>query len=309
VETRTIRTEEAGQRIDNYLLRVLKGVPRSRIYRIMRRGEVRVNGRRIRADYRLQAGDQLRLPPVRISSSTASSAALSGIPRLEDYVLYEDDRILVLNKPSGMAVHGGSGVSHGVIETLRLQRPEAPYLELVHRLDRETSGCLLIAKRRSELRVLHELLRQGLVEKHYLALVKGRWTRGLVVVDFALQKNRLRSGERVVRVDPKGKPSLSRFTPVWIENRASLMEVELGSGRTHQIRVHAAELGYPLAGDDKYGDPEYNREMRHIGLKRMFLHANSVAYTNPATEKYVHVSAPLADDLRIVLEALEDTPD
>lgn len=305
-EIRTISTEDAGQRIDNYLLRVLKGVPRSRIYRIMRRGEVRVNGGRIRADYRLKPGDQLRLPPVRTSSPRVPSAAVSGRSRLEDCVLYEDDRMLVLNKPSGMAVHGGSGISYGVIERLRLERPAAPYLELVHRLDRETSGCLLIAKRRSELRVLHELLRQGRVEKHYLALVKGRWTKGAVAVDFALRKNRLRSGERVVRVDPNGKPSFSRFSPVWTGNRASLMEVELGSGRTHQIRVHAAELGYPLAGDAKYGVPEFNREMRDIGLKRMFLHANSVAYTNPETGKYIHVSAPLADDLRVVLEALGD---
>jgi len=304
VEIRTISRQEAGQRVDNYLLKALKGVPRSRIYRSVRRGEVRVNGGRISADYRLQPGDQLRLPPVRVSSSKPLSSRQAGAPRLENDILYEDDRVLVLNKPSGMAVHGGSGVSFGVIETLRLERPAAPYLELVHRLDRETSGCLLIAKRRSELRLLHELLRGGRVEKRYLALVRGRWTKGQLAVDFALRKNRLRGGERMVRVDPNGKPSFSRFSPVWAENSASLMEVELGSGRTHQIRVHAAELGYPLAGDPKYGDPDYNREMRDIGLKRLFLHASSVAYTNPATGKCVHVSAPLADDLRIVLEAL-----
>jgi len=308
VELRTIGSEEAGQRVDNYLLRILKGVPRSRVYRILRRGEVRVNRGRIRADYRLQAGDLVRIPPIR-TGNASSSKKPPPQQGLGNSILYEDDRIIVLNKPAGMAVHGGSGLSYGVIEALRAERPNAPYLELVHRLDRETSGCLLIAKRRSELRTLHELMRAGRVEKHYLALVKGHWTKGSLAVDFALRKNQLMGGERIVRVDPDGKPSRSRFKPVTRWKHISLMEVELESGRTHQIRVHAAALGHPLAGDTKYGDPEFNREMRKLGLKRLFLHAGSIAYQIPDTGRSIHVSAPLADDLRKVLDGLENPLD
>lgn len=303
-ELRTIGSEEAGQRVDNYLLRVLKGVPRSRVYRILRRGEVRVNRGRIRADYRLQAGDQVRIPPVRTGNATVPGPVSPGT-RLNDAVLFEDQRIIVLNKPAGMAVHGGSGLSYGVIEALRAERPEAPYLELVHRLDRETSGCLLVAKRRSELRLIHQLMRTGEVQKHYLALTRGHWTKGQLAVDFALRKNHLQGGERIVRVDPEGKPSRSVFKPVSAWNDASLLEVELESGRTHQIRVHAAEIGYPLAGDSKYGDPEFNRKMKKSGLKRLFLHASSIAYRDPDTGRDIHVSAPLADDLRKVVDVLQ----
>lgn len=306
-ERRTIGAEEAGQRVDNYLLRILKGVPRSRVYRILRRGEVRVNRGRIRADYRLQAGDEVRIPPIR--AGNLDGARPPPNCRLGDAILFEDSRILILNKPPGMAVHGGSGLSYGVIEALRAERPNAPYLELVHRLDRETSGCLLIAKRRSELRSLHALMRAGQVEKRYLALVKGHWTRGQLAVDFALRKKRLAGGERVVRVDPDGKPSRSRFKPVSLWKHASLMEVELESGRTHQIRVHAAQLGHPLAGDTKYGDAEFNREMRKLGLKRLFLHASSIAYQDPDTGRSIHISAPLADDLRKILDDLENMTD
>lgn len=307
VEIRTIGTGEAGQRLDNYLLKILKGVPRSHVYRILRRGEVRVNRGRIRADYRLQPGDKVRIPPVRRTTGNAAARKTAPVNHgLEGAILYEDERILVLNKPPGMAVHGGSGLSYGIIEALRAERPAAPYLELVHRLDRETSGCLMIAKRRSELRILHELLRQGQVEKNYLALVRGYWTKGHFAVDFALRKNQLSSGERIVRIDPEGKPSRSRFKPVSTLDHASLVEVELESGRTHQIRVHAAEIGHPLAGDTKYGDPVFNRAMKKkYGLKRLFLHASSIAYRNPATGRGVHVNAPLADDLRSTLEGLE----
>lgn len=300
-----IGPEDAGQRIDNYLLRQLKGVPRSLIYRILRRGEVRVNRGRIKAEYRLQHGDQVRIPPVRTAAPAPRSAAGGGAgERLEQRILYEDERLLVVDKPAGMAVHGGSGLSFGVIEALRAARPQAKFLELVHRLDRETSGCLLIAKKRSELRRLHELLRLGRVDKRYLALVSGRWQLGERRVDAPLLKNQLRSGERIVTVAAEGKPADTLFRPVELHAPASLVEVELGTGRTHQIRVHAAHVGHPLAGDEKYGAAEFNRQMRELGLKRMFLHAHSIAFDDPETGRDVHVSTPLPEELRAVLERL-----
>lgn len=300
-----VGTEDAGQRIDNYLLRHLKGAPRSLIYRILRRGEVRVNKGRIKPEYRVRAGDQVRVPPVRLGEQAPGHQdGRSADDRLAGRILYEDERLLVVDKPSGMAVHGGSGLSYGVIEALRAARPEAKFLELVHRLDRETSGCLLIAKRRSELRMLHELLRNGGVDKRYLALVRGRWTLGDRRIEAPLLKNQLRGGERIVTVDADGKAADSRFRPVEIHAEASLMEVELGTGRTHQIRVHGAHVGYPLAGDERYGDPEFNRRMRELGLKRLFLHAHSIGFADPETGREVHVSAPLPDDLRVVLDRL-----
>ncbi|HFD80552.1 MAG TPA: RluA family pseudouridine synthase, partial [Gammaproteobacteria bacterium] len=244
-----VSAEQAGQRIDNFLLRVLKGVPKSRIYRLLRKGEVRVNKGRIRPEYRLQAGDTLRIPPVRVAETRGGAPGARPQQALADAILYEDDRLLVLNKPAGMAVHGGSGLSFGVIEALRALRPEAPYLELVHRLDRDTSGCLLIAKRRSELRTLHELLRTGALTKRYLLLAEGDWSRGPFRVEAPLRKNQLRGGERVVRVDSTGKAALTRFRFLEGYAGASLMEAELVTGRTHQIRVHAQHAGHPLAGD------------------------------------------------------------
>ncbi|MBU1192702.1 MAG: 23S rRNA pseudouridine(955/2504/2580) synthase RluC [Gammaproteobacteria bacterium] len=299
-----VGTEDAGQRIDNYLMRHLKGAPRSLIYRILRRGEVRVNKGRIKPEYRIQAGDLVRVPPVRTAAPTPSNVGEGAGDRLEQRILYEDERLLIIDKPAGMAVHGGSGLSYGVIEALRAARPEAHFLELVHRLDRETSGCLLIAKKRSELRMLHELLRERDFEKRYLALVQGRWNLGDKRINAPLLKNQLRGGERFVTVDPEGKAADSRFRPLEIFNEASLVEVELGSGRTHQIRVHATHVGHPLAGDEKYGDEAFNRRMRDLGLRRLFLHAHSIGFRDPASGREVHASAPLPDELRAVLDKL-----
>jgi 23S rRNA pseudouridine955/2504/2580 synthase len=300
-----ISEDAAGQRLDNFLLAQLKGVPKSHIYRLLRKGEVRVNKGRAKPDYRLEAGDTVRLPPVRRPDpgSTPPRGRSAGL-RLEAHILHEDDRLIVLDKPSGIAVHGGSGLSHGVIEALRAARPEAPYLELIHRLDRETSGCLLIAKRRSMLRSLHALLREARVEKRYLALVKGRWDRGEVKLEDRLRKQ-LRGGERMVTVDEAGKSAASIFRPVEIGAAASLLEVRIMTGRTHQIRVQAAEAGHPLAGDERYGDRDYNRKMKALGLERLFLHAASVGWEDPASGEWRMYSAPLPEDLREVLSRLE----
>ncbi|HID48126.1 MAG TPA: 23S rRNA pseudouridine(955/2504/2580) synthase RluC [Chromatiales bacterium] len=305
VQTVEISADLAGQRIDNFLLNRLKGAPRSLIYRILRRGEVRVNKGRIRPGYRLQAGDMLRIPPVRLAQRTRARPHAALLRQLEAAILYEDARILVLNKPAGVAVHGGSGVSYGIIEGLRALRPDQPCLELVHRLDRDTSGCLLIAKKRSALRRLHELLRGTGVDKRYLALVKGRWQGGARRVDAALRKNVLRSGERLVRVDETGKSAVSSFLPVRVGEQASLVEVRLETGRTHQIRVHAASIGHPVAGDEKYGEARFNRQLRAAGLERLFLHARSLRFQLAEGEDPVEVEAPLDESLRRVLDRLE----
>jgi 23S rRNA pseudouridine955/2504/2580 synthase len=305
VELVQISEDAAGQRLDNFLLARLKGVPKSHVYRLLRKGQVRVNKGRARPDYRLESGDVVRLPPVRRPEPGAMPARgrAAGV-QLETRILHEDDRLIVLDKPSGIAVHGGSGLSHGVIEALRSARPDAPYLELVHRLDRETSGCLLIAKRRSLLRTLHELLRTGKVEKRYLALVKGRWELGQVRLEDRLRKS-VRGGERVVTVDEGGKAAASLFRPVEIGSAASLLEVRIMTGRTHQIRVQAAEAGHPLAGDERYGDREYNRKMKGLGLERLFLHAASVGWEDPVSGEWRMYSAPLPDDLGEMLSRLE----
>lgn len=301
-----VGTEQAGQRIDNFLLRQLKGVPKSRIYRLLRKGEVRVNKGRIKPEYRVQDGDEIRIPPIRLAERDHGNPSDGLVSRIEAAIIYEDERLLVLNKPAGVAVHGGSGVSHGVIEALRAARPTAPMLELVHRLDRETSGCLVIAKKRSSLRNLHELLREGGMEKRYLALVQGCWQGGTRTVTAALRKNQLKGGERIVTVDTEGKSARTLFRPVQIFDQASLLDVNLDTGRTHQIRVHGAHIGHPLAGDEKYGDTGFNRRMRGLGLRRLFLHAQSLSFREPGHEREVHVSAPLSDDLRAVLDALEE---
>ena len=302
-----IEPEDEGQRIDNYLMRQLKGVPRSRIYRILRRGEVRVNRGRIKPGYKLKAGDQIRVPPVRLPAIPDNRLPATGFSDLARLILFEDEQLLILNKPAGMAVHGGSGVSQGVIEALRATRPEAHFLELVHRLDRDTSGCLIIAKRRSMLRALHEMMRNGTIEKHYLALVMGQWEGGKRAVDAPLDRNLLRGGERLVRVARDGKPSRTKLKPVSIFNKASLMDISLDTGRTHQIRVHAAHIGHPLAGDQKYGDPSFNQEMKACGLRRLFLHAHSLAFTRPGNDNELHISAPLDAELHGVLECLESS--
>ncbi|RFA24562.1 23S rRNA pseudouridine(955/2504/2580) synthase [Alkalilimnicola ehrlichii] len=300
--------EDAGQRIDNFLLRVLKGVPKSRIYRLLRKGEVRVNKGRIGPPYRLQADDEVRIPPVRQEQEAVPDSG--EVPRglraqLEQALLYEDDRLIVLNKPSGVAVHGGSGIRFGVIEAFRQMRPHAGGLELVHRLDRETSGCLMLAKRRSALRALHECLREGAVEKKYLALLAGKMPRGSIPVEAALRKQQLQGGERMVKVADEGKASRTVFRTLERYPGASLVEADIATGRTHQIRVHSAHLGHPVLGDSKYGERDANRRLRQLGLKRLFLHAHSLRLRLPWSEEELVVSAPLSDDLRQVLQRLE----
>ncbi len=295
-----IDEDSAGQRIDNYLMRRLKGVPKSHIYRILRSGEVRVNSGRIGPDYRLQTGDQVRIPPIR----TAQKAMPQGIPGpgFKPVILFEDEALLAIDKPSGMAVHGGSGVSFGVIEALRQARPQARFLELVHRLDRETSGVLLLAKKRTALVELHRQLQAGETEKRYLALVKGLWTARKQVVDLALEKRVTGSGERRVSVDAGGDHAVTIFR---LERRAgpySLLDAELKTGRTHQIRVHLAHLGFPILGDDKYGDFALNKVLARQGLKRMFLHARLLAVRHPLSREKVVIEAPLPTELQQFIE-------
>lgn len=299
----------AGQRIDNFLLGRLKGVPRSLVYRLLRRGEVRVNKGRVRPTQRLAEGDLIRLPPLRrpaLDGPVSPSAQLRE--RLDAALLYEDERVLVLNKPAGLAVHGGSGISQGVIETLRAMRPGVD-LELVHRLDRDTSGCLLVSKRRSALRQLHAQLRDGSVDKRYLALLCGRLPEPEVELSMALRTDRVRGGERVVRIDPSaGKPSRTWFRTRQTFGALTLVEAELDTGRTHQIRVHAAHLGAAVAGDSKYGDPVDNERLRRLGLKRLFLHAARLRFRAREDGPMVEVSAPLPAALQAVLKRLEEEP-
>lgn len=300
-----VPSAQAGQRIDNFLFRALKGAPKGLIYRILRKGEVRVNRGRIRPDYRLQTGDRIRIPPLRTSEKRGEPIIpRTWLARLEQAILFEDDEILVLDKPSGIAVHAGSGLPFGVIEALRVLRPSAAYLELAHRLDRETSGCLLLAKAPTTLRAIHTALRNGALKKRYLTLVRGYWDQGVREVCAPLRKNVLRSGERVVKVaEEGGKQALTRFRSVSCRQSASLLEAEIATGRTHQIRVHAAHLGHPVAGDQKYGDADFNRMLAGLGLGRLFLHAHSI--TVPRDGREISVSAPLDDTLRQVLERLE----
>jgi 23S rRNA pseudouridine955/2504/2580 synthase len=306
VEYVTVGAEEAGQRLDNFLMARLRRVPRTRVYRMLRKGEVRVNKGRAAPSYRIRQGDMIRIPPVRQSAPPQDvRRPPHGFGKLEERILYEDERLLVLDKPSGIAVHGGSGASFGVIEALRAVRPDAPYLELVHRLDKETSGCLLIAKRRSYLRALHGLLREGRLDKRYLTLVRGQWQLGSRRLEDRLRTHHREGGERHVKAGEQGKVAVSRFAPVQILRSASLMEVQLLTGRTHQIRVQAAAAGHPLAGDRKYGDADFNRRLAELGLKRMFLHAHSLGYEDPRTGEPRSFSAPLPEDLRAVLEAVE----
>jgi 23S rRNA pseudouridine955/2504/2580 synthase len=290
-----------GQRIDNYLLRILRGVPRSRIYRILRKGEVRVNGARIKPDYRVQAGDTLRLPPLRMAAQSAPSRPPDRVlDQLTSAIVHEDAEVLVINKPSGLAVHKGSGLDYGVIEALRFLRPQQAFLELVHRLDRDTSGCLLVAKTPQALKYLHTALRTGTVEKRYLLLVAGQWQHGHKTVDLPLSKNVLQSGERMVVVSEQGRQAQTRFQPLTVRRRVSWLEAQLATGRTHQIRVHAAALGHPIAGDTKYGDRAFNHWLKTQGLQRLFLHAHSLSLDWEGRE--LAVSAPLEAGLQAVLD-------
>jgi 23S rRNA pseudouridine955/2504/2580 synthase len=305
VRHREIDAERAGQRLDNFLLGELKGVPRSHVYRLIRSGQVRVNSCRTNPSYRLQAGDKVRVPPVGVRSADRPAATPERLDWLGERIIHEDARVLVLDKPAGLAVHGGSGVSLGVIEALRLLKPECKDLELAHRLDRDTSGCLLLAKRRSALRVLHELLREGQVDKRYLTLVKGRWPEGETKIDAPLVTHRV-GGEARVKVDEAGKEARSTFRLLERYGKtASLLEVSIDTGRTHQIRVHALHAGHPVAGDERYGDRDFDEYLKSFGLKRMFLHAHSLSFDWPETGEPFSASAPLPDDLKAVLTALE----
>src|SRR5271155_1021148 len=305
VTLRTVTEDEAGQRIDNFLMRQFKTVPRSRVYRLLRKGEVRVNRKRVDAEYRIQEGDEVRLPPVRIDAlGEPGRPSSSLLELLERAVIFQDRHLLVVNKPAGVAVHGGSGMSFGVIEALRASRPRET-LELVHRLDRDTSGCLLVARDRATLTALHALIRNGGMHKTYMALVAGSWQLGTKRIDAPLATDNRQHGERHVRVAAAGKDSVSVFKPLqFFGPLATLMEVDIPTGRTHQIRVHASFAGHPLLGDDKYGDYELNAEMKQHGLKRTFLHAQQVAFEWPGSGVPFHVSAPLPAELAGVLDAI-----
>ncbi len=298
--------DQDGQRVDNFLMSRLKGVPKSRIYRLLRKGEVRVNKKRVKPEKRLEIGDLVRIPPVRVSESKpVASPGLKLRTLLTDSILYEDDEVLMVNKPSGLAVHGGSGISLGLIESLRAMRPHEGFLELVHRLDRDTSGCIVLARKRSALRWLQDEMRANRVEKVYWALLKGHWPKGRMRIDAPLRKNELQSGERIVRVDVNGKPSVTHFRIRQQFELATLMEVRLETGRTHQIRVHSCFAGHPLAGDTKYGDEEFNRRMKAAGLKRLFLHASSLCFRLPSSGEALRVEAPLPEELKRLLESMK----
>lgn len=306
VQLVTIAEEEAGQRIDNYLLRVCKGVPKSHIYRILRSGEVRVNKGRIDQLYRLEAGDVVRIPPIRIAEKAAGSAP---VPGAEFAIVHEDSHLLVIDKPAGVAVHGGSGVSYGVIEQLRAARPQAKFLELVHRLDRETSGLLLLAKKRSALTNLHEQMRDGKTDKRYLTLVSGNWTNPRQHVKLPLHKFTTPDGERRVVVQAGGQEAHTVFNLLRRWEGFALLEAELKTGRTHQIRVHLASSGFPIAGDEKYGDFALNKQLQKANdtrgaLKRMFLHAYRITFQHPETGKPMTLTAPLPAECERFLVSL-----
>ncbi|GAC1408297.1 MAG: RluA family pseudouridine synthase [Burkholderiaceae bacterium] len=304
VQMITISDDEAGQRIDNFLLRTCKGVPKSHIYRVLRSGEVRVNKGRIDQTYRLEEGDVVRVPPVRMAEKGGANA-----PGTEFRILLEDAYLLVIDKPAGVAVHGGSGVSYGVIEQLRASRPDAKFLELVHRLDRDTSGVLVLAKKRSALTHLHEQLREGLTDKRYLVLVHGDWQNYRQHIKLPLHKYTRADGERRVRVQADGMPSHTAFTLLRRYGSYALLEAELKTGRTHQIRVHLASSGFAIAGDDKYGDFALNRVLQkpvgtRIALKRMFLHAHQISFTHPQNGDSVTLNASLPIECEHFLNSL-----
>ena len=305
VQLLEVAPELAGQRIDNFLRTQLKGVPKTLIYRILRKGEVRVNKGRIKPEYKLQAGDVVRVPPLRLAERDEPAPLAQGLlERLEAAIVYEDKALIVLNKPAGIAVHGGSGLNYGVIEAFRQLRPEAKEIELVHRLDRDTSGLLMIAKKRSMLRHLHEALRGDGVDKRYLALVRGNWPAARKQVRAPLMKNNLRSGERMVVVNVEGKDALTEFRVLRrFGDFATLVEASPITGRTHQIRVHAKHAGHSIAGDSKYGDEEFTREIRELGGKRLFLHAHSLQVKLPEGN-ILKVEAPVDDVWTLTMERL-----
>jgi 23S rRNA pseudouridine955/2504/2580 synthase len=296
--------ESVGQRIDNFLIRNLKGVPKSHVYRILRSGEVRVNSGRIKPDYRLVDGDKVRVPPVRVATPEARPPARSlALP-----VVFEDDALIVIDKPSGVAVHGGSGISFGVIESLRAERPKAKFLELAHRLDRDTSGLLMVGKKRSALVELHRMLRDGEVRKDYVAIVKGRWKGGGRKIDLPLHKYVTAEGERRVSVRDDGQQAISLFKPLAAGDTASMLDIRLMTGRTHQIRVHAAHVGHPILGDDKYGDFDLNRALVKQGVKRLFLHARQLSLSHPISGEPLAFVSPLPPEMQRFLDTHINAP-
>lgn len=301
----TISEDFSQQRIDNFLLARLKNIPKTRIYRALRKGEVRVNKKRVDANYRLQPADEVRIPPLRSDfQERPMNPPANSLERLQKSILFEDQHLMVINKPAGMAVHGGSGITWGIIEILRTQLQKGHFIELVHRLDRDTSGCLLIAKKRSTLKELHQLLEKNKVEKTYWALVKGHWPKSLRKVDAPLYKNQPLSGERMVQVSAKGKQSSTLFKPLRYFDDATLVEAKLQTGRTHQIRVHAAHAGHPLAGDEKYGDECFNKYYKKHCGKRLFLHATEIKFYLGSLKKEFKFTASLDKDLEKVINSL-----
>lgn len=301
----TVDDDHVDRRLDNFLIGYFTSLPRTRIYRMIRKGEVRVNKGRIKQNYRLQTGDTVRVPPMYLSTQEKPSTPPEKLSELiGNSIIYEDDYLIAINKPSNIAVHSGSTVQYGVIEILRAQRPETDFLELIHRLDRATSGCLLIAKGHKTLRGMHGILKSGHVKKNYLALLKGQLTDTMRTVDVPLNKVSTESGDRMVRVDNAGKQALTHFHSQEHFRVASLSRIELVTGRTHQIRVHAAYIDHPLAGDEKYGDWEFNRAMEKLGLKRLFLHAETLSFEMPGTGKQIELKAPLPDELDQFLKKL-----
>lgn len=300
--------DDVDQRLDNYLAKHLKGVPRSMLYRILRRGEVRVNKKRVSPSYKLQLNDEIRIPPVRVSQGpvTIPSSNLHLVKDLEKRIIYENEMIMIVDKPAGLAAHGGSGIEFGLIEAIRALRPDAPFLELAHRLDRDTSGCIIIAKRRSALRSLHEQFRERVVKKRYMTIVPGKWDRRTKLIEAPLQRNELKSGERMVEVNfAKGAPSATGFDIVELLDGATLLAAMPHTGRTHQIRVHCAYVKHPVGNDAKYGDKEFNKRLQSLGLKRMFLHAFRIAFIDPHDSKLKKVEAPLPDEFLKAIDLLK----
>ena len=296
--TLKVGEESAAQRIDNFLLRHLKGVPKSHVYRVLRSGEVRVNSGRVKPEYRLQPGDRVRVPPIRVSQQQRPKAKPAEFP-----VVHEDDALLVVDKPSGVAVHGGSGVSFGVIESLRASRPQAKLLELAHRLDRDTSGLLIVAKKRSALVELHRMLREGEIEKVYLAMAKGHWEGGARELRESLHKYVDAKGERRVAVHENGMESITRVRVVKKSDDFSFLEARLLTGRTHQIRVHLSHAGHPVLGDDKYGDFDLNHRLEKAGVRRLFLHASRLAFAHPLTKEKLELRSALPADMKAFIDA------
>lgn len=304
-EVQWVEITEANseQRLDNFLITRLKGVPKSLIYRVVRKGEVRVNKGRVDVKYRLNIGDVVRIPPVRVAERAEVEYVSNGLlHQLESAILFEDAALIVMNKPAGFPVHGGSGVNAGIIEGLRQARPDAHFLELVHRLDKDTSGCLIIAKKRSALRKLHEIFREDQVHKTYLALLAGQWKQQKLVVNQPLLKNSSAAGERVVVVSALGKAAETVFRRIALYKDTTLVSAAPKTGRTHQIRVHAAWMGHPIIADERYGNFELNREFKKRGYKRLFLHAEKLEFVHPVSGEMVSFQAPLPEALQKLLQ-------